>query len=57
MYNSILSSCTSICRSIGKFDYGLCFLELEAVGTRAEQRSHNTIVEYACQLAQCPLLR
>lgn len=57
MYNSVLSSCTSICRSIGKFDYGLCFLELEAVGTRTEQRSHNTIVEYACQLAQCPLLR
>ena len=55
MYKFVLSSCT-IFRAIAKFDYFLCLLEVEGVGTREGQRSYNTIVEYACQLAQCPLL-
>ena len=52
-----LYSLSSISRSITKFDYLLCFPELEIVDTREGQRSYNTIVEYACQLAQCPLFR
>ena len=54
-----VQSCTvfisSISRSITKFDYLLCFPELVVVATREGQRSYNTIVEYAFQLAQSPL--
>lgn len=47
MYKSVLSSCI-ILRAIAKVNYFLCLLELERVSTRGEQRSYNTIVEYAC---------
>ena len=47
MYNSVLSTCTSIFHSIARFDYFLCSLELEAVRTTEGQRTYNLIVKYA----------